>query len=238
MTSRALTGTSLPDPRSVALPLPPARAGALRPATSRVRDSGAACLCLLVVLAAAGCDAERPPDVNAGAISGGNATESITPSPVTRRAAVEDSTVGAQGALEPDEYRLWEGDWYEASSGSVEDNVYFRLDISGADQHGFGYQLEERTVPYGPNAEWSGERTARFDNPLRATDPATGHVFFLSIDPADPYSRIVEVREDGPGAPGWSADHGPDPAGGTFVLDGPTGGAGSRSRRPEEVGVR
>ena len=132
-------------------------------------------------------------------------------------------------ALEPEEYRLWEGDWYEASSGSVEDNVYFRLEISGADRHGFGYQLEERTVPYGPNAEWSGERTARFDNPLRATDPATGHVFSLSIDPADPYSRIIEVREGGRGTSEWSLDLGPDPAGSAFVLDGPTGGAGSGS---------
>ena len=134
--------------------------------------------------------------------------------------------------LEPEEYRLWEGDWYEASSGSVKDNVYVRLEVSGADRHGFGYQLEERTVPSGPNAEWSGERTARFDNPLRATDPATGHVFSLSTDPADSCSRIIEVREGGPGTSGWSPHLGPDPTGGTFGLDRPTGGAGSRSRRP------
>lgn len=225
MISRALAETSLPDPGSVALPLPPARAGALRPATSCVGDSGAACL--LVVLAAAGCGTERPPDPNAGAISGGSTTEAITASPVTRGAAAEDSTVGARGALEPEEYGLWEGDWYEASSGSVEDNFYFRLEISGADRLGFGYQLEERTVPYGPNAEWSEERTARFDSPLRATDPSTGHVFLMSIDPADPYSRTVEVRRRGPGVPGWDTDRRPDPTGGTFVLDGPTQ-AGSR----------
>ncbi len=230
MISRALRGTEM---GRASLASGAGRCLATR--HSPVEDSGAACL--FVVLAAAGCGIERPPEASAGAVSGANTREAVTESPVTRRAPAADSTVGAPVVLEPEEYRLWEGDWYEASSGSVEDNVYFRLQISGADRHGFGYQLEERTVPYGPNAEWSGERTARFDNPLRATDPATGHVFFLSIDPADPYSRIIDMREAGPGTSERSPDLGPDPAGGTFALDGPTGGAGSRARRPEEVCV-
>ena len=197
MISRALSRASRPGRRWVALPLPLARAGALRPVTARAKDLGAACL--FAVLAAAGCGIERPPEAD---------------------------------ALEPEEYRLWQGDWYEASSGSVEDNVYFRLEISGADQHGFGYQLEERTVPYGPNAEWSGERTAGSTIPCaraipRRVSPSSCPPIRRTPTPASSRCvRAVRAHRDG------ARILGPTPPEASSSLDEPAGGAGSRSRRP------
>ena len=96
-------------------------------------------------------------------------------------------------ALEPDDYKLREGTWYETSS-ALDENTYFGLGIDNADRHGFRYRLAERIVPYGRNAVQSEYQQALFGGPQHGTNPATDHVFVLSVDPAaDQYARVIDV---------------------------------------------
>lgn len=168
---------------------------------------------LFAALPITSCGGGREPGENADVVE--NATNTMAESPRVSGTGAEGTAEGAPVVLEPDEYLLWEGDWYEASSGSVEDNVYFRLEVFGAGQHGFGYRLEQRDVPYGPNAVWSQEQTARFDGPLRAT----GHAFSLSVDPADRHARVIDVAGGDAEALGWSVPDWGVTAKGRFVFE-------------------
>lgn len=132
---------------------------------------------------------------------------------------VVQAVAGSLVALAPEEYGPWLGDWYDESVTDLEDNVYFRLGISNAHEYGFEYLFEERSVPYGPNAIWSEERSARFVGPGRALDLVTGQVFVLSIDPADRHARVLDVLEGRPGQLEWSADMGDGIVNGQFVFE-------------------
>ena len=91
--------------------------------------------------------------------------------------------IGASGA--------WEGTWLTADS-SLEDNVYTMLSIEEAGIRSFTYELENRVVPYGPNAEWFDGR-AVFVNPTEAVDSEAGRTFRLRVDPGDRDERVIEL---------------------------------------------
>ena len=98
----------------------------------------------------------------------------------------------AQGvAVALDESRLWEGTWLTADS-SLEDNVYSMLSIEEAGMRSFTYELENRSVPYGPNAEWSGG-SAVFRDAIEAVDSESGRTFRLRVDPGDRGERVIET---------------------------------------------
>lgn len=107
-------------------------------------------------------------------------------------------------SLEPHEYKLWEGDWYDESMYFLEDNIYSRLAIGAPESGGFEYQFEYRDVPYGPNATWSEMQRALFDSPRLATDPATGQMFSLLANSADRHGRVIVVTGGTEGELGWS----------------------------------
>ena len=136
--------------------------------------------------------------------------------------AFNDPRSEATTTLSADAAELWEGTWYETSSTSLEDNVYFMMEIFGADEVGFEYEAEYRDIPYGPNAIRSAAHNARFDGPGRAVDPATGHVFLLTVDPADRGARAIDVVEGDPGSLGWSpaAGTGPETLEGRWIFHG------------------
>ncbi|MXX78520.1 MAG: DUF1311 domain-containing protein [Gemmatimonadales bacterium] len=106
-----------------------------------------------------------------------------------------DPRFEAAGTVSADAAELWAGTWYEPSSTSLSDNVYSMMEIYGVHEHGFDYGTERRDVPYGPNATWSGEQTAWFEDPRRAVDLEAGRTFLLTVDPADPYVRVIDVVE-------------------------------------------
>ena len=98
----------------------------------------------------------------------------------------------AQGvAVALDESGLWEGTWLTVDS-SLEDNVYSMLSIEEADMRSFTYELENRSVPYGPNAEWSGG-SAVFRDAIEAVDSESGRTFRLRVDPGDRGERVIET---------------------------------------------
>ena len=94
--------------------------------------------------------------------------------------------------LQPHEYGLWEGRWLMAGS-NPEDNVYSILHIRDADSAGFSYEMECRDIPYGPNAVWSGENRAVFQNPLAASHAPTATHFTLNVNPDDRHDRLLEM---------------------------------------------
>ena len=108
---------------------------------------------------------------------------------------------GATGTVSADAAELWAGTWYDPSETSLRDNIYARMEIYGVHEHGFDYGIERRDVPYGPNATWSGEQTAWFEDPRRARDRETDRTFLLTIDPADPYARVIDVVDGASGRP-------------------------------------
>lgn len=93
--------------------------------------------------------------------------------------------------ITPNESQLWEGTWLTAGS-SLEDNVYFMLSVEEAGIRSFTYELEDRAVPYGPNAQWF-DGIAVFVDPTEATDSAAGRTFRLRVDPGDRDQRIIEL---------------------------------------------
>ncbi len=98
----------------------------------------------------------------------------------------------AQGvATTPDSSAMWEGTWLTADS-SLEDNVYFMLWIGEAGRRSFRYELENRAVPYGPNAERSGG-SAEFRDATEAVDSESGRTFRLRVDPEDRDERVIET---------------------------------------------
>ena len=111
----------------------------------------------------------------------------------------------AAGTVSADAAELWAGTWYDPSETSLSDNIYARMEIYGVREHGFDYETERRDVPYGPNATWSGEQTAWFEDARRAVDLETGRTFLLTVDPADPYARIIDVVE-GAWSSSWTFD--------------------------------
>lgn len=98
----------------------------------------------------------------------------------------------APSSLEPREYALWEGDWFNAES-ALEDNVYELLSITDADAAGFTYSFECRPVPYGPNAYEADEARASFRGPFEAEDRANVQTFVLLVDPHDRHDRVIET---------------------------------------------
>ncbi|WP_419937585.1 RDD family protein [Candidatus Palauibacter sp.] len=131
---------------------------------------------------------------------------------------VVQAVAGGSVTLLLEEYEVWVGDWYDESATHLDDNIYYRLGISAVHAYGFAYELEYHDVPYGPNAYWSGERSARFVGPRRAEDPMTGHVFLLSVDPVDRHARVIDVLEGRPGTLKWSPAGGPETGNGQFVF--------------------
>ena len=98
----------------------------------------------------------------------------------------------AQGvAIALDAPEMWEGTWLTADS-SLEDNVYFRLWIEEAGMRSFTYELENRSVPYGPNAEWSSG-SAVFRDATEAVDSESGRTFRLRVDPGGQDERVIET---------------------------------------------
>lgn len=94
-------------------------------------------------------------------------------------------------AIAPDEAGLWEGTWLTADS-SIEDNVYFMLSIDTPSVHSFTYELEDRYVPYGPNADWfSG--SALFLDSTEAVDAEAERTFRLRVSPENPHERVIEL---------------------------------------------
>ena len=128
----------------------------------------------------------------------------------------------ATPTLSTDEADLWEGTWDEESWISAAPPIRFRLEIHGPDELGFEYQSEYQDVPYGPNAIRSAVQNARFEGPRRAVDPATGHVFLLTLDPDDEGARVIDVVEGDPGSLGWSpaAGMGPETLEGRWIFHG------------------
>lgn len=111
----------------------------------------------------------------------------------------------AAGTASADDAELWAGTWYDPLETSLSDNVYSKMEIYGVHEHGFDYETERRDVPYGPNATWSGEQTAWFETPRRAVDRESGRTFLLTVDPADPYARVIVVAE-GAWSSTWTFD--------------------------------
>ena len=101
----------------------------------------------------------------------------------------------AQGvAVALDESSLWEGTWLTADS-SLEDNVYFMLSIEEAGVRSFTYELENRSVPYGPNAEWSSG-SAVFRGATEAVDSESGRTFRLRVDSGEGDERVIETDDE------------------------------------------
>ncbi len=91
------------------------------------------------------------------------------------------------------EYGMWEGEWISAHS-RLDDNIYWVLRIQDADSQGFTYSFECRSVPYGPNVQWSNQARASFRGPFNAANPESGEVFSLDINPADRHDRVIEIE--------------------------------------------
>ena len=70
--------------------------------------------------------------------------------------------------------------------------MYTMLSIEEAGIRSFTYELENRVVPYGPNAEWFDGR-AVFVNPTEAVDSEAGRTFRLRVDPGDRDERVIEL---------------------------------------------
>ena len=105
-----------------------------------------------------------------------------------------DSQTGyAQVLLQPHEYGRWSGDWYTPSS-SLEDNVYQAFYVRDATASGFTYQFEDRSVPYGPNSEFSDDATAVFLSQSTALNRETGEVLLLQVDPDDAHARVISTQ--------------------------------------------
>lgn len=92
---------------------------------------------------------------------------------------------------EPD-LSLWEGSWLDVSS-SIGDNYYAMLSIAEVGVNGFTYSFECRDVPYGPNAQSSGQARATFRGPFSAEDQASGERFSLLIDTDDRHARVIRA---------------------------------------------
>ena len=143
--------------------------------------------------------------------------------------AYEDTVISEIGNVPPprttstlsaDAAELWEGTWDEESWMFEQLPIRFRMEINAADELGFKYQSVYQDVPYGPNWVTSAVQNARFDGPRRAVDPATGHVFILTIDPADRGDRFIDVIEGDPGTLGWSpAGRGPETLAGRWIFE-------------------
>ena len=115
----------------------------------------------------------------------------------------------AQGVkIDPYLSGRWEGTWMTEGS-SIENNVYHMLSITEANMGSFTYVLDDRPVPYGPNAIWS-EGTAQFRNEFEAIDVQARRTFILRVDPGDRQQRVIEI--DGEAFlfvdPGIEDDHG------------------------------
>ena len=136
--------------------------------------------------------------------------------------------LGATPTLSADEAELWEGTWDEESWMSDGPDIRFRLEIHASNELGFQYQSEYQDVPYGPNAIRSAVHTAQFAGPRRAMDPATGHVFLLTVNSTDPGARVIDVVEGNPGTLRWSPAEaiGPETLEGRWILDRPVFQAG------------
>lgn len=106
----------------------------------------------------------------------------------------------APAQLEPREYGLWEGDWF--NTNTYESFVYERLGVADADPTGFTYSFECRLLPYGPNAVWTNEARASFSSPLRAENKTDGHTFVLSVDSDDRQFRHIQAGARSYGAAG------------------------------------
>lgn len=153
-----------------------------------------------------------------------------------------DPRFEATGTVSADAADLWAGTWNEQSWISDEPPLRFRLEISGTDGLGFEYRSEYQDIPYGPNSVTSAVQSARFDGPRRAVDPATGHVFLLTVDPADPGARSIDVVEGDPGRLGWSPDEdlGPETLQGRWIFDRPvfrTGFDCDAAATPVEIAI-
>lgn len=199
------------------LPLPAAPAGS-RPKQVGVRPKSFA-IGLFAVLLAASCDISHREDTDTDAVQ-------VDPGVGSPDNAPSD----ARTAIGPEARDLWEGTWYQPSLTSLQDNVYFRLEISRVDERGFEYELESRVVPYGPNATRSSGHSARFESLRRAVDPATGHIFQLTVDPADRQARVIDALAGEPSTAAPSAEGtesmAPLNAAGKWILDRPTYRAG------------
>ena len=99
----------------------------------------------------------------------------------------------AQGVeIAPEQSELWNGNWMTADS-SLEDNIYYTLEITEANERSFTYDLEDRVVPYGHDVIWS-RGTAYFRNALEAVDYGAERTFVLRVDPEDRLRRIIETE--------------------------------------------
>lgn len=105
-----------------------------------------------------------------------------------------DSQAGhAQVLLQTHEYERWEGDWY-TPPWPLEDNVYQALYVKDVTASGFTYQFEDRSVPYGPNAEFSDDANAVFLSPSTALNRETGEILLLQVDPDDQHARVISTQ--------------------------------------------
>ena len=104
-----------------------------------------------------------------------------------------DAGAPVPSPLEPHEYDLWEGEWFNTDPDADPDgNVYEILRVADADATGFTYEFECRQ--YGPDAVSTGEARASFEGPLRAGDGGPLQIFVLGVDPGDPRARAVETN--------------------------------------------
>ena len=98
----------------------------------------------------------------------------------------------AQGvATALDASGMWVSTWLTADS-SLEDNAYFMQSIEEAGMRSFTYESENRSVPYGPNAQWS-RGSAVFTNGTEAVNSESRRTFRLRVDPGDRGERVIEA---------------------------------------------
>ena len=80
--------------------------------------------------------------------------------------------------LTPDEYGLWQGDWWGDESGVA------LVAITDVDTNGFEYSIVERVRPNSPNIVSYDEGRASFLGPLAATGSEGGTLCFRNLSTA------------------------------------------------------
>ena len=145
-----------------------------------MRDQQGMLLVVWAILALAGADGSR-------------ASERTDSEVVPDSVVIEPTGCGPAVVLPEGEYGLWEGQWVMEGS-DLDENYYSILRIGAVHSGGFSYETECRDIPYGPNAEWSGEKRARFEGSLEACSPEPETRLRLSVDPDDRHARMIEMK--------------------------------------------